>query len=226
MSDRRVLVIAAHPDDEILGCGGALALHSRNGDEVSVLIVCEGESVRYGAEDGVDQAACTRRAADILGISQVCELGFPDQKLDTVPSIDLIRPIEELVASFCPHVVYSQFGGDVNRDHQLLFKAVLVAARPTQKGLETLLVFDTASSTEWSFPRAFVPDTFVDISTTLDLKLRAMAEYDTEVREYPHPRSLESLRYRAHAWGNQVCLDAAEAFMTVRRICSDGAAPV
>ena len=121
-----------------------------------------------------------------------------------------------------PQVVYGQFGGDVNRDHQLVFQALLVATRPTESFIETVYAFDTASSTEWAYPRTFVPDTWIDIGDTLDTKIRAMACYESELREYPHPRSLEALKYRARAWGAQVCLEAAEVFMTVRRVSRSG----
>src|SRR6266542_2845464 len=126
------LAIAAHPDDEVLGCGGVLALHARAGDPVTAVIVCEGETIRL---------------------------------------TDLIRPLEGIVREVRPRVVYCQYGGDVNRDHQILFKAVLVATRPTEAYLDAVYAFDTASSTEWAFPRSFAPDTWVDISATLAAKL-------------------------------------------------------
>lgn len=216
MSDQRVLVIAAHPDDEILGCGGTVALHTRCGDHVTSVIACEGESLRYGPA-GVGQRLHTRRAAERLGVCDVREFGFADQHLDTVTLTDLITPIECVVREILPNIVYCQYGGDINRDHELLFKALLVATRPTESYIDAVYAFDTASSTEWAYPRAFVPDTWVDISSTLETKIAAMSCYESELREYPHPRSLEALRYRARAWGNQACLDAAEVFMTVRR---------
>ncbi len=213
---RSVLVIAAHPDDEVLGCGGTVALHARAGDEVTAVIACEGESLRYGP-GGVGQSEHSRRAAEMLGLKESRPLGFPDQRLDTLTLLDLIAPLERAVREVRPAVVYCQFGGDANRDHELLFRAALVATRPLEPFLEAVYAFDTASSTEWGYPRSFVPDTWVDISTTLEQKLCAMACYESEVRPYPHPRSLEALRHRAHAWGNQCCMEAAEVFMTVRR---------
>ena len=213
---RSVLVIAAHPDDEVLGCGGTVALHARAGDEVTAVIACEGESLRYGP-GGVGQSEHSRRAAEMLGLKESRRLGFPDQRLDTLTLLDLIAPLERAVQEVRPAVVYCQFGGDANRDHELLFRAALVATRPLEPFLEAVYAFDTASSTEWGYPRSFVPDTWVDISTTLEQKLCAMACYESEVRPYPHPRSLEALRHRAHAWGNQCCMEAAEVFMTVRR---------
>ena len=221
---RNILVIAAHPDDELLGCGGTVALHTKGGDRVTSIIVCEGESLRYGP-DGVGQAEHMRSAARTLGVDDVRALGFPDQHLDRHTLTDIITPLEKIVAEVKPAIVYCQFGGDINRDHQLLFKAALVAVRPTVPEIETVYAFDTASSTEWAYPRSFTADTWVDISSTLDTKLAAMACYESEIREYPHPRSLGALRNRAKAWGNQHCLDAAEVFMTVRRTLRDGLPP-
>jgi len=220
---KSVLVIAAHPDDELLGCGGTVALHTQAGDSVVSVIACEGESLRYGAGK-VGQAEHMRLAAETLGVRDVRLLGFPDQRLDTITLTDLIHPLEQIVREVRPSIVYGQHGGDVNRDHELLFKALLVATRPTESFIETVYAFDTASSTEWSYPRSFVADTWIDISATLERKLAAMACYQSEVRPYPHPRSLEALRHRAKAWGNQSCLDAAEVFMTVRRIVRHGQA--
>ena len=225
MPHKRVLVIAAHPDDELLGCGGTVALHTAAGDEVASVIVCEGESLRYGP-GGVGQPSHILRTAEILGVKDVRTLQFADQRLDTIPLTDIIDALEPVVRERQPNLVYVQYGGDVNRDHELLFKAILVATRPTESCIETILAFDTASSTEWAYPRTFVPDTWVDITSTLETKLAAMACYESEVRSYPHPRSLQALRHRALAWGNQCCLESAEVFMTVRRIVRNGQAPV
>jgi LmbE family N-acetylglucosaminyl deacetylase len=221
MANQRILVVAAHPDDEVLGCGGTVALYTRAENQVTAVIACEGESLRYG-EEGVGQRAHTQLAAQTLGVQDVRLLGFPDQKLDTLTLTTIITPLEQIVREVRPSVVLCQYGGDVNLDHQLLFKAVLVATRPTEDCIAAVYAFDTASSTEWAFPRTFVPDTWVDISSTLETKLQAMACYTSEIRDYPHPRSLEALRHKARAWGNQACLDAAEVFMTVRRRIRNG----
>jgi len=212
-----VLCIAAHPDDEVLGCGGVLALHARNGEPVTIVIVCEGESLRYGP-NGVGQSSHILRAAERLGGASVRHLRFPDQALDTIRLTELIAPLEEIVRQQRPRVVYCQYGGDINRDHQILFQAILVATRPTETCIDSVYAFDTASSTEWAYPRSFIPDTWMDISSTLDAKLAAMACYESELRPYPHPRSLKALEYRARAFGNQFCVEAAEVFMTVRRV--------
>ena len=221
---KRILVIAAHPDDEVSGCGGTMALHIRAGDRVTCIIVCEAESLRYGKKS-VGMRLHMKNAAKKLGVSDVRLLEFPDQKLDTFTLTEIISPLEKIVKEVKPNIVYTHHANDINLDHQLLFKAVAVATRPTEKFIETVYSFDAASSTEWAYPRTFVPDTWVDISKTLDIKLAAFSCYKSEVRNYPHPRSLKSLQYRAKFWGNQVCVDAAEPFMTVRTVLREGKTP-
>ncbi len=222
---RKVLVIAAHPDDELLGCGGTLALHVEKGDSVTVVIMCEGESLRY--KDGeVDQTGDIAKAAAIMGIRDVRALGFPDQRLDTLSLVELITPLEAVVREIQPSIVYCQYGGDINRDHYLLFEATLVATRPVESCIQAVYAFDTASSTDWAYPRTFIPDTWVDISTSLERKLAALACYRSEMRDFPHPRSIESLRNRASHHGSHVCVRAAEPFMTVRRVLRNGETPV
>jgi LmbE family N-acetylglucosaminyl deacetylase len=222
---KKVLVVAAHPDDEVLGCGGTIVKHAQNGDQITAVIVCEGESLRYG-KDGVKQREHVFRAAKILGIKEVKLLDFPDQRLDTITLTEIIKPIEEVVREIQPSIVYCQFGGDVNSDHKIVFNATLVATRPAEECIEAVYAFDTASSTEWAYPRTFNPDTSVDISHTLETKLRAMACYESELRPYPHPRSLEGLRNKASAWGNQRCMKAAEVFMTIQRNLRHDRTPV
>ncbi len=225
MATKNVLVVAAHPDDEILGCGGTVALHTRAGHRVTSVVVCEGESLRYGAGN-VNQSSHMHQAAEVLGVAEVNALGFPDQKLDTFTLVDIITPLEKIIQDLHPEIVYCQYGGDINRDHEILFKAILVATRPVEEFIEAIYAFDTASSTEWAHPRSFNPDTWIDISSTIEQKLKAMACYESEVRPYPHPRSLDALENRAKAWGNQCCIDAAEVFMTIRRVIRNGQTPL
>jgi len=219
--NRRLLVVAAHPDDEILGCGGTVAKLVAAGWEAQSVITCEGASHR-GIDQRHEGEHFAEQAARVLGVGRLHHLGFPDQKLDTLSLTDIITPLEDIVAEFQPTLLLVQYGGDLNLDHELLFKAVMVAARPTVPSIEAVYAFDTASSTEWAYPRSFVPDTWVDISEHLETKLEAMACYRTEVMTYPHPRSLEALRYKAHAWGNQACMDAAEVFVTIHRRLRNG----
>ncbi|MFN7933204.1 MAG: PIG-L deacetylase family protein [Bryobacteraceae bacterium] len=218
----RVLIVAAHPDDELLGVGGTAAAHARRGDEVHALILCEGVSVRYGPERAAEIAAEAQRAARILGVSQIKMGRLPEQRLDELCLLQVIQEIEPVLASYEPHVVYTHFGGDMNRDHRIVSEAVLVAARPCSAPfLRELLMFETASSTEWSSPGllpAFQPNLFVDITSHLDAKIEAFQCYSHEVKPCPHPRSPECLRARAQHWGSFICRQAAEPFLVVRSI--------
>lgn len=214
---KSVLVIAAHPDDELLGVAGTLRRHVLAGDAVHSVVMCEGTSVRYEGRE-VRQDVHGRRAADRLGVASFEMLGLPDQGLEMLNLMEVITPIEERLRRHRPSVVYTHFGGDLNRDHQVLYDAVLVACRPVTEHVEEIYCFETASSTEWQAPLRFSPNYFVDISETLEDKLEAFACYESEVRPYPHPRSLDALRHRAHYWGNLMQMDAAEAFVCCRRL--------
>ena len=212
----KILVVAAHPDDELLGVGGTVARHVGQGDEVMTVILCEGESLRY--QKDVGQKLAIEKAGKVLGVTEARQLGFPDQRLDTFTLTDIITALEKVSEEFRPNIVYCQFGGDINMDHQLLFQAANVAFRPLDSWIEEFYAYYTASSTEWGYPNTFAPDTWIDISGTLDQKIEAFLCYHSEVRDYPHPRSADALKYAAHFWGNQCSLDAAEAFMTIRRV--------
>ena len=214
--NKRVLVIAAHPDDELLGIGGIILKHRQDGDPVRAVIMCEGESLRYAKDVG--QSEATRESAEILGIEQVYRFDYPDQKLDTFTLTELITPLEKVSEEYRPNIIYCQSGCDANRDHKILFEAASIAFRPIDRWIEDFYTFYTASSTEWGYPRNFVPDTWIDITDVLEQKIRAFECYKSEVRDYPHPRSSEALEHQAHFWGNQCCMDAAEVLMTIRRV--------
>jgi methionyl-tRNA formyltransferase/LmbE family N-acetylglucosaminyl deacetylase len=215
---RRVLAIVAHPDDEVLGPGGTLIRHFKSGDEVRILIVCSAHSIRY-REGEHDQAGDARRAAYYLGAS-TSGLGFPDQRLDAGSNLELIQAIEGEVRKFQPDTVYTHHWGDVNADHVCIAEAVDVATRPfAAPWLRRLYGFHTPSSSEWTASRRdqpFTPNVFCDVSGELDRKLDAMRCYQSELRPYPHPRSLRSLRELAGFWGSVANLPAAEPLMLLR----------
>jgi methionyl-tRNA formyltransferase/LmbE family N-acetylglucosaminyl deacetylase len=214
----RILVIAAHPDDEVLGAGGTVIRHFKSGDEVRALIVCSADPIRYRAGQH-DQPADAERASYYLG-GRTSGLGFPDQRLDAGSNLELIQAIEHQVRDFEPHIVYTHHWGDVNADHVRIAEAVDVATRPfAAPWLRKLYAFETPSSSEWtasSRNRPFIPNTFSDISGELDRKLDAMRCYRSELRPYPHPRSLRSLRERAGFWGSVANMSAAEPLMLLR----------
>ena len=215
---QRVLVIAAHPDDEVLGVGGTLIRHFKDGDEVRVLIVCSAEPIRY-REGKHDQPGDSARAAFYLG-AETRGLGFPDQRLDAGSNLELIQALEREIQEFRPTLVYTHYWGDVNADHVRIAEAVDVATRPYASSfIARLYAFQTPSSTEWTASlrdRGFTPNVFVDITEELERKLDAMRCYRSELRPYPHPRSLRALRERAAQWGSVANMAAAEALMLLR----------
>ena len=213
----KVLVIAAHPDDELLGCGGALIRHTDQGDEIQSIIMCEGESLRYEGKE-VNQHEATLNAAKIIGISKTNRFDFPDQRLDKYSLVDLIAPIEKVVNTYQPEIVYVQFGGDINRDHALTFEAASIALRPTTESVREIYAFYTVGSTELKTPAQFNPNVWVNVENQIDRKIRAFSCYASEIREYPHPRSLEGIRNVAAFYGNQCCMKYAEAFMLMRKV--------
>lgn len=214
----KVLVIAAHPDDEVLGPGGTLIRHFKSGDEIRAVIVCSAHSIRY-REGEHDQPGDAQRASHYLGAT-TAGLGFPDQRLDAGSNLELIQALEREVQEFRPDVVYTHHWGDVNADHGRIAEAVDVAVRPfSAPWVKRVYAFHTPSSTEWTASRRdrpFVPNVFSDITAELDRKLDAMRCYQSELRRYPHPRSLRSLRERAGLWGSVANMTAAEPLMLLR----------
>ena len=223
-----VLVLAAHPDDEVLGCGGTIARLSKAGEEVHIAILGEGITSRYTKREEADRALLealddrSHRAGEILGCRKVHTFGLPDNRFDTVPLLDVVKVIEDLVGQLKPEVVYTQHGGDLNVDHVVLFRATLTATRPLRGcPVRTVLAYEVGSSSEWAFQQfapSFHPSVFVDISDTLETKIRAMQTYESEARPFPHPRSPEALRAQALRWGSTVGLGAAEAFQLIREV--------
>ena len=218
---KSILFVAAHPDDEVLGCGGTIARHADAGDQVQVLIVAEGATSRQlqrnrnqatGELSALAQAA--QRAGAILGSQGVELLDLPDNRLDSLDRLDLIKQIEQRIARHQPQVVYVHHAGDVNVDHRLLHEAVVTACRPTpRQPVQRLLSFEVASSTEWQPPGSappFQPNWFVDISAQWPRK--------REMRPWPHARSLEALEHLARWRGAQVGVEAAEAFCLLRQL--------
>ncbi len=215
-----VVVLSAHPDDEVLGPGGTLARHARAGDTVHAVILSEGATSRYAGEMMQTLEASGRRAAAALGLASVRFEQFPDQRLDAVPLVEITQRMEKLVEELAPEVVYTHFPGDVNADHGVVARAAWTACRPYRfPGILRILAFETPSSTEWAWPLpdgGFTPNVFVDIGETLDAKVAAMECYASELRDYPHPRSARALRERAAFWGSRAGLGAAEPFMLLR----------
>ncbi len=220
----RILVVSAHPDDEVLGPGGSIVAHARAGHDVTIMLACCGTNLRYGREEADRLARTSEQVAATLGARKVVFGDLPDQALDTMTLTEVARRMEKTIESVDPQMIYTHYWGDINRDHRILCEAVMVAARPfAAPGVAQIHCFETPSSTEWGPPGGlpqFAPQRFVDISATLERKLAAFALYTSEVRPWPHPRSPQALEARARTWGSVIGRDAAEAFMVARDVCS------
>lgn len=224
---RRVAVIAAHPDDEVLGCGGAIARHTAEGDAVAVLILAEGLTSRDATRDvgahtsGFSQLRQAAEAAHaVLGTTSLVLHDFPDNRMDTVARLDVVKVVEAFLGQHRPAVVYTHNRSDLNVDHQRVHDAVVTACRP-QPGffVQTLLFFEVPSSTEWNPTAApFVPTWFVDVGATLSRKQDALQCYASEMRAWPHARSIEAVTHLAKWRGASVGMDAAEAFVVGRHL--------
>lgn len=230
MSNRKtVLTLAAHPDDEVLGCGGTIAKHVRDGDDVHTFIIAEGVTSRNKKRDNIENREaleelkiCARKAAISLGTMAPEFGGMPDNRLDSVDLLDIVKQVENVIGRINPDIIYTHHSGDLNVDHGRVYQAVLTACRPLpdQKPCR-LLTFETVSSTEWAGPSnelAFRPNWFVSIEDTLDRKLLALEAYEPEMREPPHPRSIASVENLAKLRGAQIGVSSAEAFMLIREI--------
>jgi LmbE family N-acetylglucosaminyl deacetylase len=225
-----VLVVAAHPDDEVLGCGGTVARHTEAGDEVNVVIMAEGITSRDAdrdrhrrAGDLVNLAATARNASEILGVKELVLDEFPDNRMDSIHRIDITKAVEAHVERFAPDIVYTHHVGDVNIDHRCIHDAVVTACRPMpgRSKPHSILFFEVQSSTEWQPPGSavpFVPNWFVDISRTLDRKVEALEAYASEMRAWPHARSIEAVAHLARWRGAGIGVEAAEAFVLGRRL--------
>ncbi len=217
-----VVVVAAHPDDELLGAGATLARHVREGREVHAVVLAEGASSRYEADMAGRLQKAGMRAAERLGLASIRFEDLPDQRLDAVPLIEITQRIEAILAELRPDVVYTHFAHDVNLDHGVVARATWTACRPYRTPrVSRVLAFETPSSTEWGWPlegTGFRPNHFVDVSATLEVKLAAMACYESELRDHPHPRSLQALTDRAATWGSTVGVRYAEPFVLLREV--------
>lgn len=220
MANKNILVIAAHPDDEVIGAGGTIAAHAARGDQVFIAILTEGASVQFPGED--DKISLKKRqaldAARMLGAKKVFSGDFPDQRLDATPVLEVNRFVERVAREVEPHVIYTHHFADLNSDHRVAYEAAAVAARPfSLPSFERLLCYSVDTLTH-AGQGAQQFNVYSDITETLEVKLKAMQIYETEMRAYPHPRSVEAMRYMALRNGAMVGLRAAEVFQSVLEV--------
>lgn len=224
-----VLVIAAHPDDEVIGCGGTIAKHLQNGDIVNILIVVEGQTSRQNnrnrdslSKELKELQIAGKEANKLLGAKNLNFLDFPDNRLDSIDRLDLIKAIEINIKRYNPSTIYTHHAWDLNIDHRRLHEAVITASRPIPGQIvKKILCFEIPSSTEWQSPGiypSFTPNYFVDITDQINLKIKALEEYESEMREWPHARSIRAMENLIYLRGSQVGVEAAEAFYLVRQL--------
>ena len=224
----RILIIAAHPDDEVLGCGGTIRLLADEGKDVYIAILGEGITSRFDNRHEADESQFralndkSRKVAKFLGAKDLFLKNFPDNRFDTLPLLNIIKSVESILQEVQPDVVYTHSGSDLNIDHVITFRAVLTATRPTPgQSVREVYTFEIPSSTEWTFSQfqpLFKPNVFVGIEKTLEIKKKALEMYTSEVNKFPHPRSVKLIEAIACKWGATVGLQAAEAFQLIRSI--------
>jgi LmbE family N-acetylglucosaminyl deacetylase len=224
----KVLVIAAHPDDEVLGCGATIAKHVKQGDIVDILILGDGITARYEESELKNPEVVEKvkvinshafNASKVLGINQLEIKGFYCTRFDRFPLRDFAGIIEKKINEFKPDRIYTHGPNDVNIDHGIVYRAVQTATRPTSNDcVKEVFLMEILSGTEWNFLESFRPDYYIDVTDTIQLKINALREYSSEKREFPHPRSDEGIIVLAKKRGSEVGLKYAEAFKIFRII--------
>ena len=219
---KTVLVVAAHSDDEALGCSGTMAKHVAAGDQVHVLFMSDGVGSRKSVANEVsERLSSAEKAAKILGVISMQNLNFPDNRMDTVALLDVAQAVENKIDEVRPNIIYTHHLGDLNVDHQITHKAVITACRPQPDFcVKEIFAFEVLSSTEWQTPGyfPFIPNVFVDIGKYIDIKRKALEVYSEEMRQSPHSRSIENTLRLNALRGNAVGVEYAESFVLLRKI--------
>ena len=232
----KVLVIVAHPDDEVLGMGATIKKLTNDGHDVKVVILATGitsrrssdytNSTDYEINEKIKNITKkqlkelqkdAKNAASIMGVTKLEMMDFPDNEMDKITNLEITKKIEKIIEEFRPVIVFTHSEYDLNIDHKIIYNATITATRPTKKFIvKKVITFEVPSSTEWNFSKKFVPNIFVDVTKELSVKIRAMKAYKNEIQRFPHPRSIEGLEVIAKRWGTVSGYKAAEAFCLIR----------
>jgi|TARA_B110001454_G_scaffold216016_1_gene238487 LmbE family N-acetylglucosaminyl deacetylase len=232
-----ILVIVSHPDDEILGMGGTILKHSQKGDKIKIIFLATGITSRrksnYTNSSSYEKIDSeydkmskeikklrnhAKKACQLVGVKNLMFYDFPDNEMDSVSLLEVIKTIENEIQIFKPDIVYTHHFDDLNIDHKITFNATLTASRPYESSIKELICFEVPSSTEWNYPATFNPNYFVNIEKQLKNKIKAMKAYANESGNFPHPRSSKSLIAIAEKWGTTSGIKSAEAFEIIRKI--------
>lgn len=232
-----VLVIVAHPDDEILGMGGTILKHTQKGDKVKIIFLATGIMSRrksnYKNSSSYEKTDFeiekmnkeikklrldAKKACKILGVTDLTFYDFPDNEMDSIPLLQIIKIIENEIQTNKPDLIFTHHFGDLNIDHRIAFNATLTACRPYGSTVKELICFEVPSSTEWNYPATFNPNYFVNIQHQIKNKIKAMEAYANEIGKFPHPRSSKNLMSVAEKWGASSGTKSAEAFEIIRKI--------
>jgi LmbE family N-acetylglucosaminyl deacetylase len=223
---KKVLIVAAHPDDEILGCGGAMALHSDKGDKVHVIFMTNGTTSRGAKNRLLDEINQRKQSAldacNIVGAQHPIFLDFPDNQMDACSMLEITQRLEDVINRIEPEIIYTHHSKDLNIDHQLTHQAVMTACRPQPNNfVYEIYSFEVLSSTGWgssAVDNAFVPNTFIDLNKTWERKMKALHCYEYELRNFPHARSCKGVEALAIYRGVSIGVRHAEAFQLERRL--------
>ena len=223
MMSKRVLIIVAHSDDETIGMAGTIRKHVLEGNTVNVVSMTNGVGSRSNANQSIlSRKKSANEASKILGFDWIKQFDYPDNQLDSVPLLEIIKAIESVKANFKPELVYTHTGADLNIDHKIVLQATLTAFRPlNDESCKEIRTFEVPSATDYghdTLTRKFVPNLFIDIHKFEKDKISALQAYSQEMKQYPNSRSVESIINLARTRGNRVGLDLAEAFQIVRKI--------
>ncbi len=221
---KKILVVASHPDDEIMGCGATIVKLIKYGYEAHVLILGEGITSRDEKRNPHERRSeledlkqHVRKANKIIGVKDVILTDLPDNRFDSLPLLDVVKIVEKVKKDKKPDIIFTHYQNDLNIDHQVTYRAVITAARPIWgETVKEIYSFEVASSTEWNYPLTFSPDVFFDVSETLAVKLKALKEYKVEMKDASHPRSIEGVELQAKLWGVRAGTCYVEAFKCVR----------
>ena len=222
MKNKKILVIASHPDDEVLGCGGTLIKYSKMGYEIRIVFMTNGVSSRSKIKNNeiLKRKKAAIKACKILGANKPKFFNFKDNQMDSVPLLKIVKVIESEIYLFKPSIIFTHFNGDLNIDHEITSRATLTACRPTlNHPVKSLFMFYVPSSTEWSHnknKKNFIPNWFEDISNSDKQKKLALNCYKMEMRKWPHPRSLKNISNLQNVFASEVGQKKTESFMLYR----------